>query len=570
VDSTEVPVAGNVYTFDKVTANHSINVTFKGAKTGTNKIQASVGPNGTISPSGEVAVNTGANQAFTFLPNFSYAVDKVMVDSKEVTVTGNVYTFNNVTASHTINVTFKGTVAATNKIQASAGPNGTISPSGEIAVNTGANQAFTFLPNSGYQIDKLTVDNREVTVTGNVYKFDKVSSSHTINVTFKANDNNGGGFYSSNPVKDPTDKYLVKPEEFTSSAGGKVTIAIGADIKQVVLPSNVLELLAANQLVIQTDQLSITVPAKVLKQLFDKVPADERKFSHIALYLNRLPRSEANALLAKGFGTGKTQVTLAGEVVDLSLVLVKKDGLTTTVSKFDQPVMLRLKVDKTANPNLSGVYFIGENGTLEYVGGTYANGEIVAALEHFSKYAVLEVKKSFLDVPSSHWALSVIQELVNKGILNGVSEDSFEPNRAVTRAEYTSMLVRGLKLTAKGERTFSDVASGAWYADAVSIAYRAGIVTGKSENLFDPNAQITRQEMVAMMMRAYKLTKTSQTAVSKASSFTDESDIAPWALDSVREAAALQLIEGVELNKFVPNRVATRAEAAMMLKRVLQ
>ncbi|KRF09832.1 glycoside hydrolase domain-containing protein [Paenibacillus sp. Soil787] len=574
VDSIEVTVTGNVYTFDKVTSSHTINVTFKADGTGSNKIQASAGPNGTINPSGDVVVNVGDNKAFTFLPNTGYQVDKVKVDNTEVTVSSNVYTFDKVTSSHTINVTFKpsGTSTGnTNLIHASAGPNGTINPSGDIVVNAGDNKAFTFLPNTGYQIDKLTVDSKEVTITENVYSFDKVTSSHTINVTFKASGTGGGVSYSSDPVKEPTDKYLVKPEEFTTSAGaGKVTIAIGADIKQVVLPSNVVELLAANQLVFQTDQLSITVPVEVLKQLVDKIPADEQKDSHIALNLNQLPRSEANVLLAKAHVTGQTKVTLVGDLVDLSLVMIRKDGLTTSVPKFNQPVMVRLKVDKTANPNLSGVYFIAENGSLEYVDGTYDNGEIVAAIPHFSKYAVLEVKKSFLDVPSSHWALSVIQELVNKGVLNGVTEDSFEPNRAVTRAEFTSMLVRGLKLSAKGERLFSDVASDAWYSDAVAIAYHSGIVTGKSESLFDPNAQITRQEMVAMMMRGYKLTKPNQANGNKASSFTDESDVAPWALESVREAAALQLIDGVEHNKFVPNRVATRAEAAMMLKRVLQ
>ena len=90
-------------------------------------------------------------------------------------------------------------------------------------------------------------------------------------------------------------------------------------------------------------------------------------------------------------------------------------------------------------------------------------------------------------------------------MLAGTAERTFEPGRKVSRAEFTAMLVRALKLTDKGTVTFSDVKPDAWYADSIALAVKAGIVTGKSTTLFGTNDQITREEMVTMLMRSYEL-----------------------------------------------------------------
>lgn len=73
----------------------------------SNTITASAGDNGTISPNGAVVVNEGDDQTFTFNPNNGYEVDEVLLDGTAVSVTGSVYTVTNITADHTINVTFK-------------------------------------------------------------------------------------------------------------------------------------------------------------------------------------------------------------------------------------------------------------------------------------------------------------------------------------------------------------------------------------------------------------------------------------------------------------------------------
>ena len=149
-------------------------------------ITASAGSHGAISPSGSVSVSSGANQSFSFTPNSGYQISAVTVDGQSVGAVSS-YTFSNVTQSHTINVSFSviPPAAATYTITALANSNGAISPSGSVSVSSGANQSFSFTPNSGYQISAVTVDGQSVGAASS-YTFSNVTQNHTISVNFSA------------------------------------------------------------------------------------------------------------------------------------------------------------------------------------------------------------------------------------------------------------------------------------------------------------------------------------------------------------------------------------------------
>lgn len=151
----------------------------------TFSITASAGVNGTISPSGTVSVVQGANQTFTITAAAGYAVEAVMVDGvNQGGITS--YTFTSVQANHSINATFKVQTPITYVISASAGANGTISPSGSVVVNQGANQTFTIRASSGYTMDTVSVDGQsQGAITS--YTFSSVSANHSIGATFKVN-----------------------------------------------------------------------------------------------------------------------------------------------------------------------------------------------------------------------------------------------------------------------------------------------------------------------------------------------------------------------------------------------
>jgi hypothetical protein len=159
------------YTFTNVTANHTIEASFSLI---TFTITASAGPNGNIDPTGNVAVNYGQGQTFTISPNTGYEIADVLVDGVSVGAVP-IYTFTNVTANHIITASF---FVNEFTIQATAGPNGTIAPSGTVTVSAGENQTFTILPNTGYHIADVVVDGTSI---GPVlsYTFANVMQNHT-------------------------------------------------------------------------------------------------------------------------------------------------------------------------------------------------------------------------------------------------------------------------------------------------------------------------------------------------------------------------------------------------------
>jgi hypothetical protein len=149
-------------------------------------ITATAGPNGSISPSGQVSVDYGFDQTFTFTPNACYLIDDVKVDgvSNPAAVAAGSYTFTNVKANHTIDVTFK---IKTFTITPTAGPGGSISPNTPQVVTCGSSKTFTFTPNIEYLIDDVKVDavSNPAAVAAGSYAFTNVQADHTIGVTFK-------------------------------------------------------------------------------------------------------------------------------------------------------------------------------------------------------------------------------------------------------------------------------------------------------------------------------------------------------------------------------------------------
>ncbi len=158
----------------------------------TYTITAAADANGSISPSGTITVLSGDTQAFDIVPLDGYHISDVMVDGASVG-TAPTYTFPAVVANHTITASFSNTYAIT----ASAGANGTISPSGTVNITQGTDQIFTFTPNSGYHVVDVIVDGSSV---GRVpsYTFSTVSGAHTISASFASDTIINGGTITVN------------------------------------------------------------------------------------------------------------------------------------------------------------------------------------------------------------------------------------------------------------------------------------------------------------------------------------------------------------------------------------
>ncbi len=185
-------LVGGVYTFQNVMSNHTIAATFEPIPVVTYTITATAGANGTITPNGPVSVVEGDDQPFTIAPNNGYRILSVLVDGVEVVnqLENGVYTFTNVVQDHTITATFELIPLNTYTIIATYGPNGIISPVGTVSVTEGHNQTFQLIPDEGYHIESLTVDDEDamLDIFNMSYTFYNVNANHVINVTFTRDD----------------------------------------------------------------------------------------------------------------------------------------------------------------------------------------------------------------------------------------------------------------------------------------------------------------------------------------------------------------------------------------------
>ncbi len=175
---------------------------------------------------------------------------------------------------------------------------------------------------------------------------------------------------------------------------------------------------------------------------------------------------------------------------------------------------------------------------------------------------------TFDDISTSD-AVTAIQALASRQIINGKGNGKFEPDVNMTRAEFATIVVKALGLSAKANSQFTDVASSAWYAPYVGTAYTYGIVSGTSATTFNPLGTITRQEAAAMVARAAKLcgldTALDTIAVRDTlAQFTDYISVADWARSSVAFCYQEQILDASDLN-IQPKTDIKRGEIAQML-----
>ncbi|CAN7370279.1 S-layer homology domain-containing protein [Paenibacillus sp. LjRoot153] len=385
--------------------------------------------------------------------------------------------------------------------------------------------------------------------------------------------NSGSGDNPSIPSiplnNEPSTSITLTPDMITNDGDGKVTVEVTEAVKVVKVPLNLFEIDGQTSLVVMKENLSMEFPAGLLLELKNNMSEEQMRSSTVSLTMNPLSNSAAKNLITEAGVLAGANLNLASEVYEFKLELITENNESTLITRFTKPITLRFKMDPSLNEKLVSIYYIGDSGSLEFIDGNYRSGEIVAEIHHFSKYAAIEFKKQFDDVPREYWASDVIKQLAAKQIVNGTSSTTFEPNREVSRADFTALLVRALKLTSKGDIAFSDVTESDWFFNEVAIAVKAGIVEGKTESFFDSSASISREEMITMLMRAYQIYHNE--AVTLASSkFDDENMISSWAMPYVKGAKILNLIQGRQGNLFVPQGVGNRAEAAQMIYNLLK
>ncbi|MDF2647861.1 MAG: S-layer y protein [Paenibacillus sp.] len=295
----------------------------------------------------------------------------------------------------------------------------------------------------------------------------------------------------------------------------------------------------------------------------------------IRFTLKKLSGSDASVIENAVTAAGGKQLTSA---VNFEVEAVSKAGQAVPLEMGATYVSRDITMDKTVDPKkATGVQVMSGTNQLRFVPTLFVtkDGKTTATLKRNgnSVYTVVENNKSFNDL-TNHWAKADIELLANKFVVDGVSDNRFEADRSITRAEFAALLVHALGLNpAAAQIDFKDVAAADWFADAVGTAAVAGLLSGYEDGTFRPNKEITREEQAAMVIRAMKYagfdaSVTSAKRDEMLATFKDANKIV-WAKSEMAAAIQAGLMNGMTANSLESESYATRAQTVVILKRFL-
>ena len=168
-----------------------------------------------------------------------------------------------------------------------------------------------------------------------------------------------------------------------------------------------------------------------------------------------------------------------------------------------------------------------------------------------------------------HWAKNYIGLLAAMGKVGGIGNDMYDPDGSLTRAQFLAFLAKatdGIDVKQSQPAGFTDVDSKDWSYAYVNWGYAEGIVSGVGDNKFNPNAPITREQMTVMLCKYAVFQKYALPQKENVSmDFADKNRISSWALDYVYTVVGSKIMMGMGENRFEPQGIATRAQAAKIM-----
>jgi hypothetical protein len=254
-------------------------------------------------------------------------------------------------------------------------------------------------------------------------------------------------------------------------------------------------------------------------------------------------------------------------------------GKTVTVDKFKGYVERYIAIpDGVDAAQVTSAVVLQADGTLRSVpmkivridGKDYAK---ISSLTN-STYALISNPAAFTDT-AGHWAMSAIKDLSSRLVVNGVGQNTFNPDKAITRAEFAAIIVKALGIEPMGSADFTDVKANDWYRGYVEAACSKGLISGYSDGSFKPNRNITREEAMTILLRAMSVTgidpELSASEVSEQLKvFSDYGSISSWSQKAVASCVKKSIASGRGGDTMAPKNNITRAEICVMLQRMLQ
>lgn len=274
---------------------------------------------------------------------------------------------------------------------------------------------------------------------------------------------------------------------------------------------------------------------------------------------------------------GKSELTEEGKEVlgDRPVYQFTVFAGTTAISSFGggkAHISLPYTLQAGEDANAIIVYYISESGELVTIRGQYKafTKTVEFTTAHFSEYIIGYNPISFADVAATAWYKEAVTFLAARSITTGTSEDLYSPTAEVTRGQFIVLLLKayGIEADESIANNFTD-AGNTYYTPYLATAKSLGITTGTGDNKFEPNNQISRQDLFTLLYRALDVlgelpAGSSQTVLN----FSDEGQVAVYAKEALQAFVANGTIQGYN-DKLNPTGISTRAEVAQVLYNLL-
>jgi hypothetical protein len=370
-----------------------------------------------------------------------------------------------------------------------------------------------------------------------------------------------------NGVMDLTEKWLI-----VKDTKGTVNDAV---VLNAISKATTLE-----KIVIKANVSDVAFSAKFIKAVADKnnkaTIVVENALGSITLPVSGLTEADYNISIVKSARSFTEKgVALFSEPVDF-VVTTTADGKTNAVTKFNSFVERTIFLTDVANAAKASAVKLTDAGFVG-VPTVFADKTATIRSNTVGTYVVVQANRTFDDVDGGkNWAESYIETLASKWIIKGKSESIYAPREQMTRSQFAILIARALGLTASGEYKgqFKDISieQGAGDYAEVIAAYEAGIIQGRPDGTFGPNATITRTQAAAMLARAMKYVGYDASKLDsskKVTSFKDGSKVQEWAIPELELIVQAGIMTGTEEGNLNSNDPTKRDQMAKMLAEFL-
>ncbi len=374
----------------------------------------------------------------------------------------------------------------------------------------------------------------------------------------------------SSAIKDT----LANAEKSKKDVVKKVAIEVKADSKAIKVETTIPKASmtelnkSVDEVIVRTPVANISLDKETLKNIAKNINGD------VTVAVKKV-NVEKSIMASKKIPQEKKD-KIEGKIGNRPVFDFTMQSGTEKVTKFAGKITVSVPYKLGENEKAEGVviYYIRDDGTMTKISGAkYSNGSVEFTTNHFSYYVVgYEQPLHFTDVASGAWYAEAVSYAVQNNIMNGVSSTEFKPNDKTTRAMLATILYNAEgKQTVEADGKFEDVQHDVWYGMPVIWASEKGIVKGMSETSFVPEGNVIR-EQVSVMLFNYAKFKNMDVAVNSTTieTMTDSDQISSWAEEAMTWAFNKKIINGKGNNLLDPKGNATRAEIAQMVKNYME